>query len=559
MNDPRWYEALLLIEGRRLNRRRFMQTATAAGIAAGAGPIAGRRRSVSAQIDSNTLVIADNLKDNWISLDPGWFYEINPGMAMNLVNEALYDLPDSSKPTEFVPLLAADFPTVSEDGLSATVPLRQGVKFHTGNELTADDLVFSWNRLANIKFQASFMATDYWDSVEKVDDYTIKLNFSAPNAALVPILSSMPLSVIDSKVAQEHGATDAEDADQVDTFKDWMNEGNSAGSGPFKLVQWDIDGEVVLEKNPDYWGEPAKIDRIIFRNIVEPNAQLQAVEAGEADIAYSIDPDNVEAVKSNSALQVISGPTLAHEYLALNNNPEVGGPLANKAMRQALGYAIDYDGIIGDLMKGGAIQPATVAPEPLLGTQAVSELRYVTDLAKAQALFDEVSGGQPVELTFSYGAGASGEGGLDLETLATKLQSDFQQINGLTVKLNPMDPAQRLQDYREGKLQMTVSGWTPDYPDIHTYAEPFGKTGTAAAKRVGYSNPKVDELLASGIAEQDPVKREQMYIDILTMLIDDAAFLVLYQPVDQKPAAASVKDAQTHSVYMMYLRNAHKE
>ncbi len=73
MNDPRWYEALLLIEGRRLNRRRFMQTATAAGIAAGAGPIAGRRRSVSAQIDSNTLVIADNLKDNWISLDPGWF------------------------------------------------------------------------------------------------------------------------------------------------------------------------------------------------------------------------------------------------------------------------------------------------------------------------------------------------------------------------------------------------------------------------------------------------------------------------------------------------------
>lgn len=559
MNDPRWYEALLLIEGRRLNRRRFMQTATAAGIAAGAGPIAGGRRSVSAQIDSNTLVIADNLKDNWISLDPGWFYEINPGMAMNLVNEALYDLPDSSKPTEFVPLLAADFPTVSEDGLSATVPLRQGVKFHTGNELTADDLVFSWNRLANIKFQASFMATDYWDSVEKVDDYTIKLNFSAPNAALVPILSSMPLSVIDSKVAQEHGATDAEDADQVDTFKDWMNEGNSAGSGPFKLVQWDIDGEVVLEKNPDYWGEPAKIDRIIFRNIVEPNAQLQAVEAGEADIAYSIDPDNVEAVKSNSALQVISGPTLAHEYLALNNNPEVGGPLANKAMRQALGYAIDYDGIIGDLMKGGAIQPATVAPEPLLGTQAVSELRYVTDLAKAQALFDEVSGGQPVELTFSYGAGASGEGGLDLETLATKLQSDFQQINGLTVKLNPMDPAQRLQDYREGKLQMTVSGWTPDYPDIHTYAEPFGKTGTAAAKRVGYSNPKVDELLASGIAEQDPVKREQMYIDILTMLIDDAAFLVLYQPVDQKPAAASVKDAQTHSVYMMYLRNAHKE
>ena len=187
----------------------------------------------------------------------------------------------------------------------------------------------------------------------------------------------------------------------------------------------------------------------------------------------------------------------------------------------------------------------------------MQDKKYTTDLERAQQLFDE-SGVGPVEITFSYGAGDSGEGGLDLETLVTKLQADIQRIEGLTITLNPMDPASRLEDYRAGKLQFTVSGWTPDYPDIHTYAEPFGRTDTAAAKRVGYSNPEVDALLDAGIAEMDPEARKAIYIDVLTKIIEDAPFLVLYQPVDQKPAVATVQDVATHSVYQLYLRNASK-
>jgi peptide/nickel transport system substrate-binding protein len=504
-----------------------------------------------------TLVIADNLKDDWITLDPGWIYEINSQAAMILNYEPLYILPDSTKPTEFEPLLATEMPQVSDDGLEVTIPLRQGVKFHSGNEMTADDLVFSWNRLKNIKFQASFLAIDYWSAVEALDPHTIKITLVSPNAAIVPILSSTPLSISDSKLLIENGGTDAEDADQTDTAKEWINAGNSAGTGPYILTAWDIDGEVVLERNPDYWGEAPKLDRIIWRNIVDPNSQLQAVQAGEADLAYSLDPDVAESVTEDENLQLVSGPTLAHEYLALHTQPDPGGPVANPLVRQAIGFAVDYEGIINDLMKGAAIQPATIAPEPLLGTVEVRDKKYTTDLERAQQLYDE-SGVGPVEITFSYGAGDSGEGGLDLETLVTKLQADIQRIEGLTVALNPMDPASRLEDYRAGKLQFTVSGWTPDYPDIHTYAEPFGRTDTAAAKRVGYSNPEVDALLDAGIAEVDPEARKAIYIDVLSQIIEDAPFLVLYQPVDQKPAVATVQDVATHSVYQLYLRNASK-
>src|SRR5690606_32158803 len=101
--------------------------------------------------------------------------------------------------------------------------------------------------------------------------------------------------------------------------------------------------------------------------------------------------------------------------------------------------------------------------------------------------------------------------GLLRETLAAKLQADLQRINGLKIKLTPMDAQERLQQFREGKLQFTMSDWAADYPDVHTYADPFGRSLIgAASKRVAYSNAEVDRLLDEGIRELDPEKRKQI-------------------------------------------------
>jgi peptide/nickel transport system substrate-binding protein len=566
MTDVRFQQYLARFQNASLSRRKLIRNTATAAVALPAAAalcsqrVAGAPRTAPRrQIDARTLVVADDLRPGaqWLTFDPAWIYEINAAAGHNLNYEQLYGLPDSNKPDEFVPLLAADFPQISEDGLEVTIPLRSGVKFHSGNEMTADDLVFSWNRLKNIKYQPSFLAKDYWTSVEIVDPLTIKINLVSPNAALVAILTSLPLSVSDSKLLRENGGTDAEDADQTDTAKEWFNAGNSAGTGPYRLTTWDQSNEIILEANLDYWGEPPKLDRIIWRNIPDANSQLQAVQAGEADIAYSLDPDVAASVTEDENLQLISGPSLAIEYLAMHTQEEVGGPLANRTLRQALGHAIDYDGIINGLMAGSAIQPATIAPEPLPGTIEVQDKKYVTDLAKAQELFEEAGGG-PLELTLTYGAGDIGSGGLDVETLCTKLQADLQQIDGLTIKLNPMDTAQRLEEYRASKLAFTIGPWTPDFPDVHAYAEPFGRTDTAAAKRVGYSNPEVDAGLDAAIAEPDPEARTALYVDVLSHIIEDAPFLILYQPVDQKPASKNVQDVQTHSIYQLYLRNASK-
>lgn len=569
MTDPQVVHLVHALNRGQITRRQFLQRAAALGVslpalaavlapAAGAAPGSSSPPAPSRyQADATTLVIADNLAGNWITLDPARIYEVNSQQAMNVVYECLYHLPDSSKADQFEPLLAEGMPEISADGKEVTIKLRSGVKFHnTGNEMTAADWIYSWDRLKALADNPSFLA-DYVGTYEAVDPLTLKLTLESPNAALVPILAATPLAVSDSKAIMEQGGATLATAGTPEAASTtaFMTQ-QSAGTGPYRVTAWDIETEVVAEAHPDYWGGAPKLSRIVWRNVPDPNTQVQLVQAGEVDIAYAVDPDQLATVQADPNLQVISAPSLNIDYFGLNVSEAVGGPLAKKELRQAIAYAIDYDGIINGLSRGASIRPATIIPIPLLGTEEALANQYKTDLAKAQELFATLGG--PVELTLTYGADASSSTGVSLDVLLAKIQDDLQKIDGLTVKLNPMDQAQRLADFRAGKIAFTFSGWSPDYPDAHTYAEPFGATGGAAARRVAYSNPQVDDLLAQGIAELDPEKRKQIYIDIQKILIDDAAFIVLEQPVDYKPASKAVQGVATHSVYMIQLRNASK-
>ena len=584
MTDYRISDLVAKLSGGEISRREFVKRGTAAGLSAAAitaglsysadaAPVSGSKRGYAVhQADASTLIIADALSGGaWLTADPGWFYEISSAAMMNVVYECLYHVPDSNNPTDIQPLLAEGPPQFSEDGLTVTVALKQGVKFHnTGNVATAADWIFSFNRCANIGYQPSFLALDYWTEVTAVDDNTLQFKLAAPNTALAAVLTSIPLSVTDSKQVIEFGGTDAavsvtpeegsdEKAPEVEANEDAKAQidGTSVGTGPYRLTQWDVNSECIIERNPDYWGEAPKLERIIWRNVLEPNAQLQAVQIGEADMAYALQVEQIPTVESDPNLQLISGPTLALEYVGMNIRPERGGPLANKSVRQAIAHAIDYDGIIGSLLGGAGVRPATCVPLPLTGSEEVLELAYKTDLAVAQQLWDE-SGVGAQEIEVIYDNDTPAQGNVNYESLATKFKSDLEQINGLTIKLSPLPGAERIALYRGKDFQMTISPWTPDYPDVDSYAGPFARTDTAASGRVGFSFPEIDALLDQGLSEQDPAKRTEIYVEIQKKMIDECAFIVLYQPEDKKPASIKVQGVATHSVYQIQLRNASK-
>ncbi len=571
MNDPRAAALLHALAAGRLDRRQALKRAVALGLSApavamllgAAAPRAAARTAPARQSDPTTLVIADNMSSGglWLTLDPGQVYEINPQVLMNVVYEPLYHLPNSDQPDQFEPLLAEGMPEVSADGLAVTVRLRPGVRFHTtGNEMTADDWVFSLDRTRNLQGNASYLAT-YWTAVEAVDPATLRFTLEAPNPALVAILTSIPLAVVDSRSVIERGGTagtppPGTDATGADAASPAFQE-TSFGTGPYILTQYDPNTEVTIERNPDYWGDAPAFDRIIWRNIVGANEQLQAVQSGEADIAFSLDPDAAAKVESDPNLQLLSHPSISLQYLALHTQDDPGGPLATPELRQAIAHAVDYEGIITGLLTGAAERPATIVPLPLPGSEAVRAEAYQTDLARAQELFDAAGLGETT-ITLSYQAGGESQGGVDEETLATKIQSDLQQIDGLTVELNPMDANTWIGEYRASALQFTLAPWGPDFPDIQSYIEPFGRTGAGVAQRVGYSNPTVDQTLDQIVAESDPARKDELYVAVQRALIQDAPFIVLYQPVIRRPAAAAVQGVSGHFLYGIQLRFASK-
>ena len=300
-----------------------------------------------------------------------------------------------------------------------------------------------------------------------------------------------------------------------------------------------------MDKNPNYWGTPAKYDRFIMKQMKDSGTEQQQLEAGAIDIANDLDPDAVAAAGQDAASTPITkGNTLDHVYLALNTSPDVGGPLANKLVRQAIGYAIDYDGIIKGLLKGAAVRPPTIIPIGLLGVdKSHADVQDRSDQSERPRQTGE-RGGADDQIHLWRGHVIEG---VSLDTLAAKLKADIEQT-GLKVDLAPVEPQQRLADYRAAKLQFTVSSWSPDYADVHTYAEPFGKTGGAAAKRVKYSNPQVDKLLEQGLAETDSAKRADIYGQIQKIIMDDAPFLVLEQPVAQIVSKKTITGYVYHPV-----------
>jgi peptide/nickel transport system substrate-binding protein len=222
-------------------------------------------------------------------------------------------------------------------------------------------------------------------------------------------------------------------------------------------------------------------------------------------------------------------------------------------VRQAIAYAIDYDAYVNELRGGAAVRPASGVPLGFLSTDTVKDLAYTQNLDKAKQLIAD-AGADGKEITFSFQSGTAYDG-VATETIAAKMQSDLEAI-GLKIKQSPMDADSRLADYRAGKLQFTVSTWSPDYLDVHAYAFPFGGVkDQSPSKRIAYVDATNTDLLAKGIQEFDVAKRTDIYKQVQTNMIDDAGFIVLWQPVFQFPVQKGLTGADPDPLYLMRVEN----
>jgi peptide/nickel transport system substrate-binding protein len=493
--------------------------------AGGAALAAGLPDRVHAAASKTTLVLGLDISDT-ITLDPAREAQYTPPMTVNAVYEALITM----SPGDYLnvkPALATEWGR-TPDGKGWRFTLREGAKFNSGNPVTADDVKWTIDRVINLKDQPSQYVANV-DHVEVPDPAHVDVVLKDPTQPLLTVLCGPNFGILERKVVEAHGGTAATDASNSDKATNWLNQ-NSAGAGAFTLVGWTRNAQILLTRNPHYWRGPAYFQHVVIRHMGESATQLLAVKRGDIDAAFNLIPEQIATLKGNPDVRVEGLESLDFVYMALTCEPAFNKALAVKEARQAVWYAIDYDGIINDLLGGHAIRCASFIPIGLYGStrETTKEIGYHQDLEKSKQLLAKAGFPDGFEYKLSYGDAAVS--GLSYAVLGQKLQSDLARV-GIKVVLDPMDQVNLRTQYTTGKSTAVLTFWNPSGVEEDGWTS---ATVERVAKRIHWTPPaEIKKLVLEGAQETDPQKRTDIYLQYSKFMIDQANLIILFQPIYQ--------------------------
>jgi peptide/nickel transport system substrate-binding protein len=477
--------------------------------------------SMVAQGQDKTLVVG--LSEDYHSLDPSRAYEPGGSLIHHSVYQTLVTFPSDSV-SKILPSLAKSW-EISEDGIVYMFSLREDATFSNGDPLTAADVVFSFNRMKNLKDNPAFLA-DTIRSVTASSEHTVVLTLTNPDPSILAKLVFDAFSIVNADLVKSHGGSDAPDAAEADTAEDWfMN--NSAGTGPYVVQSYEPTVQTVLVRNTNYWKEAPYFDRIIIRNLPQPASQKMALEAGDIDISMDVTADQMPSLEANQSIKVFSTQSDTLIFLLCNQDPAIGGPMANELVQRGIRYAIDYEGF-RTLSGVGANSPAAMVPIGFSGALDPCE-GISRDLEKARDLI--AAGGYPDGFNMDLEYPDFNYIGTDFSVVAQKVQADLAEV-GITVKLVPQEFQASLTAYRDGKQGFSQWLWNPDYYDTLDYVEflPSGVVGNRANWTDANADPEILELRDTVKVETNAEKRDELFRQIQTYEMENGPFVPLFQP-----------------------------
>lgn len=500
---------------------------------------------------ANAATPADTLVEAWaiddiITLDPAESFEISPAEVLGNAYDSLVRL-NIDDPAQVVPGVAESW-TVSDDGLTYTFKIREGLKFASGNALTAKDVAYSFERGVRLDKSPAFILTQFGltgdnvvENAKAVDDTTFVLKIDKPYAPsfVLNCLTATVGKIVDKDLLEQNSAkvTPTDDYKyDTDYGNAWLKT-NYAGSGPFKIRDWRANEIVVLERNENYYDDPAKLARVMYRHVKESATQRLMLETGDVDVARNLEPGDYEAVLSNKDLQSVSAPKGTVYYISLNQKNE---NLAKPEVREAFKYLVDYDAIGKTLIKGIGEIRQSYQPKGVLG--ALDEQPYKLDPAKAKELLEKAGLKDGLSVTF------------DVRNTqpVTGIAESFQQTAaqaGVKVDIIPGDGKQTLTKYRARNHDLYIGQWGMDYWDPNSNAEAFTANpdngDDAANKTLAWRNawdiPELTEQVQAALLERDTDKRAKMYEKLQQEALDTSPFVMIFQQVEVAGIRGNVK------------------
>jgi peptide/nickel transport system substrate-binding protein len=453
------------------------------------------------------------------------------------------------EPGQFKPGLAASW-EISPDAKTYTFHLRQGVKFTDGTPFNADAVKFTMDRVEDPATKAgqSHDQLGPYDHTEVVDDHTVKIVMKEPYAALLTNLNGY-LGIVSPTAVQKEGLAGFAQ--------------HPVGTGPFVFKEWVPKDHITLVKNPDYnWSSsffkhtgPAYLDQVIFKVIPEASVRTETLKSGEVQYADDIDPLEYDALSKDPAYSVITKGQPGSGYVLLLNTTSTG-PISDAAVKQAIEYAVDREGLNTSVFQGLNKVAWSPLMRPTLGYDANTESMYSFDLGKAGQILDEAGwtmgsdgirakSGQKLTVDFPIISRPKDQ------AMAESVQASLHDV-GIDLNVEPLERAAASDRFKQNAYDVSFMWFSYGDPDVLRTI--FHSANVNAFNRAKYNVPEVDKLLEDGVGTTDNAKRTEIYSQVQERVLKDAVVVPLVDTVTNNAKRASVTgdvlDALASYVYL---------
>jgi peptide/nickel transport system substrate-binding protein len=409
--------------------------------------------------------------------------------------------------TGLIPGLATEW-SVSDDSLTYTFNIREGVLYSDGSPLTVEDIKWSIERARDTEDSPWTFTLEQVSDIQTPDDKTVVMKLNKPWSPFLSDVSMFNASIISKPFADKVGVEGLVD--------------QCMGTGPFSLKEWKKAESMTLAKNENYWEEGMPlVDTITLKIVPDVNSEILQFQGGEVDgiIGQNDIPFNrIKDLEADSNLQVLKFPSTYNNFMVLQTQHE---PLDDVHVRKAMNYATDKQAIIDTVLFGVAEISNSFMPNGSLFWNPDQE-GYPFDLDKAKEEMAQSKVPDGFKVSFNIRSGNDQQ-----QQVATIVKDMWSKIN-IEVDINPLEATVDSQAYRDENFSIRLSGWTNDIIDpdeIVSYAILPESTNNY---HTGWQDPKAIDLANQARAEQDPEKRREIYKQIQQIHMDAAPFVYLY-------------------------------
>jgi peptide/nickel transport system substrate-binding protein len=461
----------------------------------------GQQQEAAQESAKDTLVYATT--DSVTNMDPAEAYDFHTWELFRNISEGLLKYKPGT--TELQPGLATDY-SVNDAGDVYTFELREGVNFSDGSAFTAEDVVWSVERVMRLEGDPAWLVTDFVESVEAVDEYTVRFNLKQPVGFFPSVVATVPYFPMNPEIFP---------ADELIDNPSELEGGALSGLGPYKITSFKRDEQVMLERNPEYYGEQAPVKRIVINYFADATTMRLALENGEVDLVYkSLNPSDNQDLLESDKYPSYKIPSSYIRYLCFETSESV---FQDRKLRQAVAALIDRKPLIEKAFLGQMRPLYSMIPQGMkFHTNDFKEELGDGNIELANELIREAGYSEDDPFSFQLWYTPSHYGDTEVD-MAEVLRNQFEKSDLVEVTLKSAEWGTYVDNFGNKSMPAFLLGWYPDYMDPDNYTAAFAGTSGSKGMGIYFSDPEWDELFSKEQGSPDPEVREDVFMQLQQM------------------------------------------